>query len=149
MGMGDKMNTKQPGGYSGTQLVRKLGFKEGFKIRVINEPDNYRALLNDLPVNIQFVTSKRQKKNIIHFFVKEAKELNNQLVRLKTEIKENGMIWVSWPKKTSKIDTDIDEHVIRALALANGLVDIKVCAINEVWSGLKLVIPLKNRTASL
>lgn len=148
MGMGDEMNTKQPGGYSGTPLGKKLGLKEGFKIRIINEPDDYRGLLTDLPDNIQFLTSKRQKKNIIHLFVKKAKELNNQLAGLKTEIEENGMIWVSWPKKASKIDTDIDENVIRVLALANGLVDIKVCAINEVWSGLKLVIPLKNRSVS-
>ena len=87
------------------------------------------------------------KKNLIHFFTKDALELNDNIVLLKNEIEVDGMIWISWPKKASKILTDITEDTIRNLALKNGLVDIKVCAIDEIWSGLKLVIPVKDRIA--
>lgn len=132
-------------GYSGTSLAKKLGFKEGFIIKLVNEPAYYLDLLTDLPANIRFVNDKKTKKNIVHFFTKEATELYKSIVPFKNEIEQNGMIWVSWPKKASKVPTDITEDLIRDFALANGLVDVKVCAVDEVWSGLKLVIPVKNR----
>jgi hypothetical protein len=134
-----------PAGYSSTPLVKKLGIKEGFKIRLVNQPDYYFKLLGDMPEDISFTNDKKIKKNFIHYFTRQAKELQRDIVALRNEIEPNGMIWISWPKKASKIPTDITEDVIRNLALSNGLVDIKVCAVDEIWSGLKLVIPVKDR----
>lgn len=132
-------------GYSGTPLAKKLGIKEGFNIRIVNQPDHYFDLFEDFPENINIRNEKKTKKDFIHFFTTQAKELNKDLFSLKKEIVPNGMIWISWPKKSSGMITDITEDVIRQLALAKGLVDIKVCAVDEVWSGLKLVIPVKDR----
>jgi len=133
-------------GYSGTPLARKLGIKEGFKIRLVDQPDYYFDLFTDLPKTLNIVKDKKTKKNLIHYFTKSAAALRMDIVALRNEIEPNGMIWISWPKKASKITTDITEDTIRELALKNGLVDIKVCAVDEVWSGLKLVIPVKDRS---
>lgn len=135
-------------GYSGTPLAKKLGIKEGFTIRLANPPDYYFELFTDLPKHITIAKDKKSKKDLIHYFTKQLSALEKDIVSLRNEIQQNGMIWISWPKKASKIVTDITEDDIRALALANGLVDIKVCAIDEIWSGLKLVIPVKNRNSS-
>ncbi|CAN5708408.1 DUF3052 family protein [soil metagenome] len=132
-------------GYSGTPLAKKLGFKNGFRIRVVNAPENYFSLFTGMPDGIDFATEKKLPKNLIHYFTKNATELHRDILLLKSEIVPNGMIWISWPKKSSKIESDVDEDLIRQLALRNGLVDIKVCAIDEIWSGLKLVIPVKDR----
>ena len=134
-------------GYSGTPLAKKLGIKEGFKIRLVNHPGYYFKLFDDFPSNVIIEIDKNIKKNLIHFFTKDASELNDNIVLLRNEIEVDGMIWISWPKKASKILTDITEDTIRNLALKNGLVDIKVCAIDEIWSGLKLEIPVKDRIA--
>lgn len=135
-------------GYSGTPLAKKLGIKEGFKIRLVNQPEYYFDLFDDFPENVQILSDTQNKKNLIHFFTKEASMLIDEIIALRTEIESNGMIWISWPKKTSKIITDITEDTIRNLALTNGLVDVKVCAVDEIWSGLKLVIPVKDRKTS-
>lgn len=135
-------------GYTGTPLAKKLGFKEGFKVRIANRPDHYFDLFEDLPKTIEFRNEKKSKKDFIHYFTKQARELERDIIHLKNEIVANGIIWISWPKKSSKIVTDITEDVIRNLALENGLVDVKVCAVDEVWSGLKLVIPVKDRKVS-
>jgi len=132
-------------GYSGTPLAKKLGYKEGHNVRLINPPDNYLDLLATLPHHINFKTERKTKKDLIHFFTRNLKELESEISLLKNEIAPAGIIWVSWPKKSSKIETDLSEDKIRETALANGLVDVKVCAVDEVWSGLKLVIPIKNR----
>jgi hypothetical protein len=137
--------TMKTAGYSGPPLTKKLGIKEGFIIKLVNEPVYYLSLLTDLPENIRFVNDKKTKKDIIHFFTKETEELYKNIVPMKNEIEQNGMIWISWPKKAAKIETDITEDIIRDLALRNGLVDVKVCAVDEIWSGLKLVIPVKDR----
>ena len=134
-------------GYSGTPLVKKLGIKENFKIRIIHPPVNYFDLLSDLPPNTRNIKDTTIKKNFIHYFAKDSKEINDMLPELKKEIEKDGMIWISWPKKSSKIPSDITEDFIRNYALKTGLVDIKVCAVDEIWSGLKLVIPVKNRLA--
>ncbi len=136
-----------PSGYSGTPLARKLGIKEGSKVRLINEPDHYFDLFTDMPVDVEFLNDKNIKKDLIHFFTKEAAALHQNIILLRNEIYPNGMIWISWPKKASKVPTDITEDVIRNLALSNGLVDVKVCAVDEIWSGLKLVVPVKDRAA--
>lgn len=132
-------------GYSGTPLAKKLGIKEAFKIRLVDQPDYYFNLFTDLPERLSILKDKKTKKNLIHYFTMSAAALRNDIVALRNEIELNGMIWISWPKKASKIATDITEDTIWELALTNGLVDIKVCAVDEVWSGLKLVIPVKDR----
>jgi hypothetical protein len=132
-------------GYSGTPLTKKLGYKEGFKVRVVNQPEHYFDLLPDLPASVEFLDDIRSKKDLIHYFSIDAKELEREILSLRKEIVTNGIIWISWPKKSAKIATTITEDTIRNLALANGLVDVKVCAVDDVWSGLKLVIPVKER----
>ena len=134
-------------GYSSTPLAKKLGIKEGFTIRLINQPSHYRSLFTDWPSAITIATGKKNKKNFLHFFTTSAEDLHRHLKDLKNEIVGNGIIWVSWPKKASRVSTDLTEDVIRQMALAIGLVDVKVCAVDETWSGLKLVIPVKDRQA--
>ena len=132
-------------GYSSTPLAKKLGIKPQFKMRLINAPDYYFELFTDMPEDISILTDKKTKKNFIHVFVKKLNELEKYIFEIKSEIEQDGIIWISWYKKSSKIPTDVTEDKIRETALANGLVDIKVCAVDDVWSGLKLVIPVKTR----
>src|SRR6185437_5633369 len=113
-----------------------------------NAPDYYFNLFPDLPADLIFANDNDIKKDLIHFFTKQKGEFINELPLLKDQIKTNGIIWVSWPKKASKINTDITEDIIRNYALKIGLVDIKVCAVDAIWSGLKLVIPVKSRQAA-
>lgn len=132
-------------GYSGTPLAKKLGIKPGHKVRLVNVPAHYFDLFADWPENVTVLKDQVTKKNLVHYFTKNAKDLADDIASLQSEIEANGIIWISWPKKSSKVPTDITEDTVRALALINGLVDIKVCAVDEVWSGLKLVIPVKLR----
>jgi len=135
----------QPTGYSGTPLAKKLGIKGDFHIDLINAPEYYLSLFTDLPANLYFENDKDSKVDLIHFFTKSQEEYKSIVPQLKTRIKSNGSIWISWPKKSSKVPADITEDIIRNFALQIGLVDIKVCAVDEIWSGLKLVIPVKDR----
>ena len=123
-----------------TPLFKKLNIKEGFKICSINPPKNYVALL--APILDKIVMTDKFEANIdmIHVFTREVAELKSELPTYRDRIKKNGMIWVSWPKKSSKMSSNLSEDVIREIALPLGLVDIKVCAVDEFWSGLKLVI---------
>lgn len=132
-------------GYSGTPLVKKLGIKEGFRMAVINPPADYYKLLGKLPEDVQVSPTPRAPLDFVHFFTKDRKEYEKRLVILKKTIASNGMVWVSWPKAAAKADTDVTENVVRNYALKIGLVDIKVCAVDDTWSGLKLVIPVKDR----
>lgn len=132
-------------GYSGTPLAKKLGIKASAKVTLINAPDYYLQLFTDMPADVYFVDETGIKKDLIHFFTKSNDELLTVLPQLMKQIQPDGMIWVSWPKKASKVVTDITEDVIRNFALKIGLVDVKVCAVDETWSGLKLVIPVKDR----
>jgi hypothetical protein len=132
-------------GYSGTPLAKKLGIKNGFHISLINAPEHYLRLFTDLPADLYFEGREDIKIDFIHFFTKSRDEYETLLPGLKDRIKPNGMIWISWPKKASTVPTDITEDIIRNFAIQAGLVDIKVCAVDETWSGLKLVIPVKNR----
>jgi len=135
-----------PTGYSNTNLAKKLGIKPGFFIKLINPPDYYFDLFEDLPDDIEYDSEDDIKKDMIHFFTKDINELYALLGNLKNEIKQNGCIWVSWPKKASNVSTTVNGDVIRNLAVNIGLIDAKVCAVDEIWSGLKLVIPVKLRT---
>ena len=130
-------------GYSETPLAKKLGIKEGFEIALFNQPEYYFGLFTDFPSDVKVI--HKGKVDFVHYFATEEKQLINDISKLKNQIEQNGMIWISWPKKASKMKTDLTEDVIRNLALKNGLVDIKVCAVDETWSGLKLVIPVKDR----
>ncbi|GAA3994024.1 DUF3052 domain-containing protein [Mucilaginibacter dorajii] len=132
-------------GYSQTPLAKKLGIKNTSKVMLVNAPDHYLQLFTDMPADIYFVTDEAAKKDLIHFFTKQHSEFLETLPRLMKQMKAEGAIWVSWPKKASKVVTDITEDIIRNFALEIGLVDIKVCAVDKVWSGLKLVIPVKKR----
>jgi hypothetical protein len=132
-------------GYSGTPLVKKLGIKAHHKVYLQNAPANYRSLLGELPEDVLFLNSLQEKADIIHVFVKSVAEMEAALFEFQNKIVPNGAIWVSWYKKASKIPTDVTEDIIRASALALGLVDVKVCAVDEIWSALKLVIRLANR----
>lgn len=125
-------------GYSGKPLAEKLGLKPGMSAAILNAPDDYAAILNtDVPY------SENTDSHNLHFvqiFCLEKECLSQILQDLIKTIDRNGMVWVSWPKKSSKVPTDIDENVIREVCLPMGWVDVKVCAVTEIWSGLKLVI---------
>lgn len=132
-------------GYSGTPLLKKLGINPAMKVLLLHEPDDYYSLLE---TNIKDqLCKKNETPDFIHLFVKTAKEFEAAMKKLKAIYKKNSaiIIWVSWYKKTAKIPTDVTEDVIRNYALKNDLVDIKVCAVSEVWSGLKLVVPVAKR----
>ena len=132
-------------GYSGTALIKKLGIKPEMKVLIINKPAEYYKLLE---VDISDQTCMRNEiPDFIHLFVKSVKEFESEMKALKSIYKKNSsvIIWVSWYKKAAKIPTDITEDVIRNYALRNDLVDVKVCAVNDIWSGLKLVVPVAKR----
>jgi len=135
----------KPSGYSGTPLAKKLGIKENFRVKLVHAPGYYLDLFEDFPSDVKIIKSEKDKIDFIHYFCKKSEALIKDIPSLKKELQPNGMIWVSWCKKSAGIPTDVTEDVIRAVALKNGLVDIKVCAVDEVWSGLKLVIPVKDR----
>ena len=125
--------------------MKKLGIKPGYKLVLINQPENYFELL-EADVTDQ-VCTKNEVPDLIHLFVVTKKEFESEMKKLETVIKKNKkiVIWVSWYKKSSGIATDITEDTIRNFALKNDLVDVKVCAVSDTWSGLKLLVPLKSR----
>src|SRR5436190_21647871 len=127
-------------GYSGTPLVQKLGIKPGMIVVAIDAPDHYRKLLDKIPSGVNFATRPVGNTKFIHLFAKERRVLAQHLQTLRRKVAEDAALWVSWPKKSSGVPTDITEDVIRAVALPLGFVDIKVCAVDDTWSGLKLMI---------
>jgi hypothetical protein len=129
-----------PAGYSGTPLAKKLGFKNGQRVSAPGAPPNYRKLLAPLPDGVEFQTRVTKTTDLVHLFTTSKAELAKSLLAWLKVLNPDASIWVSWPKKTSKVPTDITEDTIRAVALPMGLVDIKVCAVDETWSGLKLVL---------
>jgi hypothetical protein len=134
------MATPNPAGYSGTPLAKKLGIKEGSSVVVLGAPDGYRDLLVPLPDGVIFSFRVTASTDVVHVFVTQSEELAARLTVLRQEIRPDAAVWVSWPKKSSKVPTDVTEETIREVALPLGFVDVKVCAVTEVWSGLKLVI---------
>jgi len=127
-------------GYSGTPLAKKLGIKESSSVAVLGAPDGYRDLLAPLPDGVAFGSRVTASTDVVHVFVTQSEELAGQLAVLRREIRPDAAVWVSWPKKAAKVPTDVTEETIREVALPLGFVDVKVCAVTEVWSGLKLVI---------
>lgn len=132
-------------GYSKRSLLQKLGVKPGFCVWVCNPPENYRDLLGGELRNVEFVENPTDTINLVHSFTTSSDELRASFPRLKSAIRQDGMLWISWPKKAAKVETDLSEDIIRGIGLANGMVDVKVCAVDEVWSGLKFVYRLKDR----
>ena len=133
-------------GYSGKSLVDKLGIKPGMRIAIVGAPGGFRTTLGPLPDGVSVTATPRGILPFIHFFAKERSLLGRRFPALKRALAQDGALWVSWPKKSSGVETDLTEDVVREVALAGGLVDVKVCAIDNVWSGLKLVRRLKDRT---
>jgi hypothetical protein len=127
-------------GYSGTPLAKKLGFKPRQRVSAPGAPPNYRQLLAPLPEGVEFQARMSKTTDIVHVFTASKAELAKTLASCRKTLGPQAAIWVSWPKKASKVPTDITEDTIRAVALPLGLVDIKVCAVDETWSGLKLVL---------
>jgi hypothetical protein len=130
-------------GYSGTSLLKKLGIKEDMKIKLIGQPAEYFDLL-EMNISSQ-ICKKNEVPDLIHLFVRTNKQFEAQMKKIKKMMKPSTIIWVSWYKKSAGIPTDVTEDVIRNYALQNDLVDVKVCAVSDVWSGLKLVVPLAKR----
>ncbi len=131
-------------GYSKRSLKDKLGIKDGNKVLILNEPSTYRNEIGNLNRN-DVHTKINGQFDFIHFFTSSKEEFIREYSRLKDALSKSGMLWISWPKKSSKIATDLNENIIRDYALENGLVDVKVCAVDDTWSGLKLVYRLKDR----
>ena len=132
-------------GYSGKTVAQKLGIKPGTTIRTRNAPAGYRAMLGPLPDGVVLSDRAKAPVDLVHLFVTSRKQLETQVRASLEDIGQDGAIWVSWPKKSSGVTTDVTEDVVRDVALALGLVDVKVCAVDETWSGLRLVIRVKNR----
>jgi hypothetical protein len=132
-------------GYSGKSVVQKLGIKPGFRIFVDGAPASYDDIIGRLPADVTIAPRLEAPLDMAHVFAKQAAVLRKKLPACREAIAPDGMVWVSWPKKSSGVATDVTENVVRDTALSLGLVDVKVCAIDDTWSGLKLVIPVKQR----
>jgi hypothetical protein len=127
-------------GYSGASLAKKLGIKPGIELLVVNGPENYRKLVEPLPDNVKLVSSLSDTTGMVHLFVTRKAELVKLLKRFRAKLNTGGVIWVSWPKKAAKVPTEVTDNTVREVALPLGFVDIKVCAVDDVWSGLKVVL---------
>ncbi|HET9777398.1 MAG TPA: DUF3052 domain-containing protein [Gemmatimonadaceae bacterium] len=130
-------------GYSGTPLVRKLGIKPGARIQVVSEPPDFRSVLGPMPEGVK--PSPRGELDFAMVFTRTIADLEKRFVVLRDRLAPNGSLWVSWPKKSSGVPTELTENVVRDFGLEHGLVDVKVCAVDETWSGLKFVRRLKDR----
>jgi len=132
-------------GYSGTPLARKLGLKPGFKLKTQNAPPDYERLLTPIPDGVAIAADFAAEVDLWHLFTTTRGELESRLPVCLREIVAGGMIWVSWPKKASGVASEVTEDTVREVALPLGLVDVKVCAVDETWSGLKLVVRKERR----
>jgi hypothetical protein len=137
---------KEMAGYSKTPLAQKLGIKAGTKVVSLGAPTGYRKWLAPLPDGVSFHEKAIAGSAFVHLFVRERRTLEKELKRLRNLLADAGVLWISWPKKASGVATDITEDVIREVCLPLGFVDIKVCAVDETWSGLKLMIRRENRS---
>lgn len=141
--MATKRRSARDFGYSGTPLIDKLGIKPGAKLKFVSKPKGFDELLGELPENSRFETSGALDFAIL--FAKARADLVKGFSPLRDRLEPNGILWVAWPKKTSGVATDLTEGVVRTFGLESGLVDVKVCAIDDTWSGLKFVRRLKDR----
>ncbi len=135
-----------PAGYSGTPLAKKLGIKAGFQILLVNAPEHYFDLFSDFPEDVVVEEDRHPASlDFIHLFCQHESMLHEQVSVLKPLLKSTGMLWVSWPKGSSNLETDLNREPIREYILDQGLVDVKVCAVDADWSGLKFVYRVKDR----
>ncbi len=132
-------------GYSGTPLIKKLGIKEGFRVAIVNAPPGFTAELGPLPTRTKELARPARSMDFVLLFTKSASVLRRDFARVAKFLAPSGMLWISWPKKSSGVATDLSENIIREIGLDAGLVDVKVCAVNDVWSGLKFVYRLRDR----
>jgi len=132
-------------GYSHRSLVDKLGIKHGASVLILEAPSGYAKTLGRLPKGVAVAKAPKPGLDFIHLFTTKRADLERRFGALQAALAPAGMLWVSWPKKASGVSTDVTEDVVRDVALAGGLVDVKVCAVDDTWSGLKLVRRLKNR----
>ncbi len=132
-------------GYSGTPLAKKLGVKPGDTVVAIGAPADYAQLLDPMPEGAEIVGELPASASFVHVFATERAALEAELPRLAAALEKDGILWISWPKKAAKVETDLDGNVVRGLGLGAGLVDVKVCAVDATWSGLKFVYRLKDR----
>ncbi|MEO1010171.1 MAG: DUF3052 family protein [Bacteroidota bacterium] len=141
------MSSTKDTGYSGTPLAKKLGIREGYRVLVLNPPKDYLDFFTEFPAKVIFVHGNEVSRNIdfIHLFCTTHEELRDSFAKAKRNLTKNGILWVSWPKKTSKIPTELDKSQIRQFGLKGGLVDTKVAAIDPDWSGHKFVFRIKDR----
>lgn len=131
--------------YSKTKLIDKLGIKPGNSVYLLNAPDHYFSLLGELPKEVKIIKKITRELDFIHYFVRDKKQLQENFPILMDHISKKGYLWISWPKGSSKVKTDINENIIRETGLREGLVDVKVCSVDDIWSGLKFVYRLKDR----
>lgn len=136
---------KRVAGYSGKPLAEKLGLKGGIRFATIREPESYRALLGRFPDDVVLLGARATDVDILHLFTMNRRELVRDFPKAKRRIHSGGSLWISWPKQSSPLKSDLTENVVREVGLANGLVDVKVAAIDEDWSGLKFVFRVKDR----
>ena len=132
-------------GYSGTPLIKKLGIKEDSRVALVNAPKDFQTELGELPDNVKFMKSTTRSLDLILFFVLSERALAKDFAKLATRLTSNGMIWIAWPKKSSGVTTDLTFERVQRIGLDAGLVDVKICAIDDTWSGLKFVYRLKDR----
>jgi hypothetical protein len=132
-------------GYSGTPLVKKLGIKQGSRVALVNAPENFQTELDELPADVKFMKSTTKSLDLILFFVLSERALAKDFAKLAARLTSNGMIWIAWPKKSSGVTTDLTFDRVQRIGLDAGLVDVKICAIDDTWSGLKFVYRLKDR----
>jgi hypothetical protein len=137
-----------PAGYSKRSLVEKLGIKPRSNIAILNAPAGFDETLGALPNGVVLKSRLSKELHFIHAFFRDRSQLELQFPALKKALEESGALWISWPKKAAKIATDLTDNVVREIGLRNGLIDIKVCAVDEVWSGLKFVYRLEDRQQS-
>lgn len=134
-------------GYSGTPLVKKLGIKEGSRIALVNAPKDFQVTLEDLPATVKFMKPATRSLDLILFFVLAERILARDFPKLAARLTSNGMIWIAWPKKSSGVKTDLTFEHVQRIGLEAGLVDVKICAIDDTWSGLKFVYRLRDRAS--
>ena len=132
-------------GYSGTPLIKKLGIKEGFRVALVNSPKGFKKELGPLPAKAKVLAKVADSLDVILLFVNSEAELRRLFALLTTKLVANGMLWIAWPKKSSGVATDLSFTNVQRIGLDAGLVDVKICAVNEIWSGLKFVYRLKDR----
>lgn len=137
---------KPPAGYSGTPLVGKLGIKPGQRVLFVQPPDDFSKTLGEMPDSVTMVRAGAKQISTVLLFVTALSDLMKRFAPLSKKLVSNGSLWVCWPKRASGVTTDLTENVVREHGLAMGLVDVKVCAVDETWSGLKFVIRLVDRT---